>query len=47
MELSQMTKPQWWRNSKYRPDQKGAALALVIVLAVLLLMYWFGADPPP
>ncbi len=34
------------RDSKYRPDQKGAALALCIVLAVLLLMYVFGGAPP-
>jgi hypothetical protein len=31
---------------KYRPDQKGAALALVLVLAVLFLMYWFGSPGP-
>jgi hypothetical protein len=40
-ELSQMT-----AKPKYRPDQKGAALALVLLLAALFLMYFFGAPPP-
>ncbi len=34
------------RDSKFRPDQKGAFLALGIVLIVLFLMYWFGEPPP-
>ncbi len=34
------------RQSKFRPDQKGAFLALGIVLIVLFLMYWFGGAPP-
>ncbi len=37
-----MTKP----KSKFQPDQKGAALALVIVLVVLFLMYFLGEPPP-
>ncbi len=37
-----MTKP----RSKYRPDQKGAALALAIILVVLFAMYLFGEPPP-
>jgi hypothetical protein len=41
-ELSQMTP----RKPKYRPDQKGAALAVVFILVVLALAYFFGSDPP-
>ena len=33
-------------NTKFRPDQKGAALALAIILVVLGLMYVFGSPTP-
>jgi hypothetical protein len=34
------------RKSRYRPDQKGAALGLALVLAALFLIWWFGAPVP-
>ncbi len=46
-ELSQMTKPKWSdQRSKFRPDQKGAALALAVVLIVLFIMYACGGPAP-
>ncbi len=41
-ELSQMRKAKW-----LRPDHKGAALAGVLLLAALFLMWWFGDASPP
>jgi hypothetical protein len=30
------------RKHRLRADQKGAALALVLLIAALLIAYWFG-----